>query len=377
MKRKWAVPALLLAALAGGAVVVVPRFGATPPPVDAEFDVDVARLLAEFEVPGAGIALVRNFQVSWSQGYGVAERGTTRAVTPSTLFQAASISKTVAAAGALRLVDAGVLALDRDVNRTLRDWRLKNSAGVEERAATLRLLLSHRAGVTIHGFPGYARDRAVPTLIQVLDGDPLANTGPVLVDVPPGTGMRYSGGGYCVVQQMMIDAAGKPFPELMRAQVLGPLGMESSTFEQPLPDSLRERAASGHDETGAPIPGRWHVYPEMAAAGLWTTPADLARFGAAVLAAVRGVDGAFLRRETAEQMVAPQADGPTALGWFVEGSGPALRRHHGGANAGFRCLLVICPATGDGAAVMTNSDRGDDFIQAVVKRLEERYGWPR
>src|ERR1043166_84851 len=188
------------------------------------------------------------------------------------MFQAASISKHVAAMVALHLVDEGKLSLDEDVNRKLRSWKVPENEFTKTEKVTLRRLLNHSAGLTVHGFPGYEAGEAVPTLVEALDGKKPANTAPIRVDVVPGTIWRYSGGGYEVMQQLAIDVTGKPFQQLAQEIVLGPLGMTRSTFEQPLPKRLEGNAASGHGADGATIAGRWHTYPEMTAAGLWTTP---------------------------------------------------------------------------------------------------------
>ena len=164
----------------------------------------------------------------------------------------------------------------------------------KDKKVTLRGILSHSAGLTVHGFPGYAVAGPVPTLVEVLDGAKPANTGAIRVNVVPGSLWRYSGGGFTVMQQMIIDATGKPFPEFMRETVLAPLGMTSSTYEQPLPADRQSHAATGHYPDGRPVAGKWHVYPEMAAAGLWTTAPDLARFAIGVQRALASTSNAVL-----------------------------------------------------------------------------------
>ncbi len=335
---------------------------------------EIASLMARLGVPGASVAVVRGGELDWARGYGVAAAGEAQPVTPETLFQAASVSKPVAAAAALRLAEEGKLALDGEVNDALDGWTLRHCGSGEPQAVTLRQLLSHTAGVTVHGFTGYAAGERVPSLAAVLEGSAPANSEPICVDLEPGTAFRYSGGGYCVVQRLIEAATGEPFPAAMRGLVLEPLAMTSSTFEQPLPASLAGRAASGHRSGRRPVPGRWHTYPEMAAAGLWTTPTDLARFVLGLRAAAAGAGRALLRRETVEAMWAAQADG-MGLGWFLEGEGADLRILHGGSNEGFRCLLVAYPYRGDGAVVMTNSDTGGPLAEAILVAIAHVYGW--
>ncbi len=176
-------------------------------------------------IPGLSLAIIQDGKIVKATGYGMTEKGGDAPVTTSTLFQAGSISKSVAGLGALRLVEQGKLTLDEDVNTRLVTWKVPENAFTKEKKVTLRGLLSHTAGLTVHGFPGYATDEPVPTIVQVLDGAKPANTRPIRVDVPPGSKWRYSGGGYTVMQQMIIDVTGKPFPPFMQESVLGPLGM--------------------------------------------------------------------------------------------------------------------------------------------------------
>lgn len=330
-------------------------------------------LMQRHVVPGVSIAVIRGGKVDWARGYGVLRAGGAEAVDTGTLFQAASISKPVTAAGALRLVNAGVLDLDEDVNRELRSWKLPENDWTTRTPVTLRQLLSHSAGTTVPGFPGYAEGEALPTLVQVLDGEPPANTAPIRVDIEPGTQLRYSGGGYTVVQQLMIDATEKRFPELMHETVLDPLGMQSSTFEQPLPEGWRSRASVAHDERGRPLEGSWHTYPELAAAGLWTTPTDLAIFAIEIWRSYHGNSEALLPQPLARRMLTREV-GDYGLG-FVLPSGGVFRFQHGGGNAGYRCFLVLSVESGDGIVVMTNSDSGEVLLGDVFEAIAAAYGW--
>ncbi|MDQ6892110.1 MAG: beta-lactamase family protein [Acidobacteriota bacterium] len=238
--------------------------------------------MRHYKVEGVSVAVFRGFRVVWTEARGFADRETKQPATPETLFQAGSISKPVAATAVLRKVEAGELDLGRDVNAYLKSWKLPESPAAAGKKATLERILSHSAGLTVRGFPGYAVGEPVPTVSQVLDGAPPANTAPVRIDVEPGTRYRYSGGGYTIAQLALTDVTGKPFPELMRQLVLEPSGMTSSTYAQPLPPEKLRLAAAGYRRDGTPIAGKRHTYPEMAAAGLWTTAGDLARFAIAI-----------------------------------------------------------------------------------------------
>lgn len=341
----------------------------------------IAERMAFYGVPGVSIALIRDGEIAFARGYGVREAGEPGPVTPDTLFQAASISKPVAVTGALRLVEQGLLDLDADVNDYLTTWKVPQSGGWQPRL-TLRQLASHSAGLTVHGFPGYQRDAARPTLVQILNGAPPANTPPIRVDTVPGTQFRYSGGGTSVIQQLMMDVTGEPFPDLMRALVLDPLGMTASGYLQPLPESRRHEAASGHRTGAGPVTGQWHVYPEMAAAGLWTTPADLARFALGIQRSYAGEPGSILAQAMAREMLSPQVprEGEwthLGLGPFLAGEGETARFGHSGGNEGFRCLMVAYRSGRFGAVVMTNGDEGGALAQQeIFGSIARAFDWP-
>jgi CubicO group peptidase (beta-lactamase class C family) len=335
----------------------------------------IERRMRALGVPAVSVAVVDSGRVAWARAYGLADVGAGRRATPATLFQAASMSKPVAAFAALRLVAAGHLALDDDVNARLTSWRVPASAAAGGQPVTLRRLMTHTAGLTVHGFPGYAADSAVPTTVQVLDGTRPANTAPVRVDVAPGTRWRYSGGGITVMQLLMTDVARRPFAALMQEQVLGPAGMSHSTFEQPLPAHRAADAATGYRRGGDAIRGRYHAYPEMAAAGLWTTPSDLGRWIIAVQRAAAGASGALLPRSLATEMLT-RGMGGWGLGVGVEGAGDSLRFSHGGSNEGFRGQFVGYAAGGRGVVVMTNGDAGGPLAAEIVAAVTREYGWP-
>jgi len=326
--------------------------------------------MAVFNVPAISIAVIKNGRIEWARAYGWADVEERRPATTNTLFQAASISKPVAATAALQLVEEGGLDLDTDVNRYLESWQVPENEHMHGEAVTLRRLVTHTAGLTVHGFPGYARSDDIPTTVGVLDG--LGNTDPIRVDTTPGAINRYSGGGYTVMQLMLADVTGQLFEQLLDQRVLDPLGMTLSTYEQPLPESRRNEAASAYRSDGKRVEEKWHVYPEQAAAGLWTTPTELARWGLGILAAFNGDENGVLSPDMARQMLDP--------GQYRQGLGPAVAENrlyfgHGGSNEGFRCQLVVF-FDGRGAAVMTNADNGSILIGEVLATLAEEYDWP-
>jgi CubicO group peptidase (beta-lactamase class C family) len=341
--------------------------------------VPLAERMAFYSVPGVSIAVISGGEIVCARGYGVRDVDATDAATVETLFQAASISKPVTVIGALRLVEQGLLALDADVNEYLTTWKVPPARGWQPRL-TLRQLVSHSAGLTVHGFPGYPRDAVRPTLVQVLNGVPPANTPPIRVDTVPGTQFRYSGGGTTIVQQLMTDVTGAAFPDLMRALVLDPLGMAASGYWQPLPESHWQAAATGHRTGGGPVAGRWHIYPEMAAAGFWTIPSDLARFAIAIQRAAAGEPGGILSQAMAREALTPQiareTGGHLGLGFMLSGSEEGRRFGHSGGNEGFRCLLTAYRDSGSGAVVMTNSDEGMPLVEEIFNAIAREFDWP-
>ena len=334
----------------------------------------LAARMAELKTPGVSVAVINGGVIEWARGYGVAETGGSAPVTPQTLFQAASLSKPVAALAALRLVDKGKLALDEDVNARLTSWKVPENDFTKTEKVTLRRLLSHTAGLTVSGFPGYSADAPVPALVQILDGQKPANTAAIRADVVPGTIWRYAGGGYTVMQQLLMDVTARPFPLLLFELVLQPVGMKDSSYEQPLPESRRAAAASGHRTDGSLLPGRYHTYPEMAAAGLWTTPTDLARFLIEIQQALQG-RSKILPPARARQMIAVQ-QGNYGLGLSMEGAGAAAAFGHGGSNAGFKCGMTALVESGRGAVVMTNGDQGGRLASEILRAVAVEYDWP-
>ncbi|TDU82619.1 CubicO group peptidase (beta-lactamase class C family) [Kribbella voronezhensis] len=344
--------------------------------VKAEIEAD----LAEFQVPGVSWAVIEGGQIVEHGSAGLVDAGRSDLVTERTLFQACSISKPVAVLAALRLVDQGLLDLDEDVNNRLKSWRVPRT-GDWQPVVTLRQLVSHSAGLTVHGFPGYLYGEELPNLRQLLDGVPPATNFGVRVDTVPGTQFRYSGGGTLVVQQLLEDVTGTPFRQLMQELVLGPLGMFDSDYAQPLPEDRHNQAAVAHDDLGQPIEGRWHSYPELAAAGLWTTPSDLLTFAQAIKNSYDGVEGAPLSPELAREALTPQVPSSErigglealGLGLFLGQAGRLFG--HSGSNAGFRCHLLAYRETGQGAAVMTNGDNGSWVVEKAFVNIASAYGW--
>jgi CubicO group peptidase (beta-lactamase class C family) len=333
----------------------------------------VARM-AELKIPAVSVAVVHNGTLVWAEGFGV--RGSDgKPVTKETLFQAGSISKPVAAMAALHQVQTGKLSLDADINQALTSWHIPPSTVAPGATVTLRELLTHTAGMTVHGFPGYAAGSPLPTLIQVLDGTKPANTAPIRIEKIPGAEWNYSGGGFTVMQQALVDVTHESFPKLMESTVLGPIGMTHSTYEQPLPPSLMADAAIPYMTDSHPVPGGAHTYPEMAAAGLWTTPSDLAKYLIEVQRSLMGQSNHVLNSAMTKAMLTPGKN-HWGLGVEVGGSDAKPYFTHGGVNEGFQSLFVAYEKDGDGAVVMTNAAGGLEIANEVMRSIAVEYDWP-
>jgi CubicO group peptidase (beta-lactamase class C family) len=334
----------------------------------------IGERMKRYHVPGVSIAVINDGKIEWEKSYGVMDEETKEPVTNETLFQAGSISKPVAAYGALKIVEEGKIDLNENVNTYLKTWHLPDNEFTKTKKVALKHLLSHTGGLTVHGFLGYSPDLPVPTLVQVLDGTPPANSPPIRVDKVPEESFRYSGGGYTVMQQMLIDTEGKPFPEILKTKVLSPLGMTHSTYEQPLPPEELKKAATGYLPNGAMTKGKRHTYPEMAAAGLWTTAGDLARFAVNLQHTLQNNNGDVLSKAMTEKMVTPFVSEGNGLGLFIDKRKDDTYVGHGGWDEGFSSQMTVHRDKGYGVVVLTNSNH-PEFIDELIRAVARAYDW--
>lgn len=332
--------------------------------------------MRHFQVPGISIAVIHNGAVEWAKGYGVTEADGTQAVTSGTVFQAASVSKPVSVTGIMMLAQSGMIDITRNVNDYLTSWHLADNEFTVKEKATIQRLMSHTAGVNVDGFGGYDMGSAIPTLLQVLNGAPPATTEPVRVVITPGTRYSYSGGGMEVLQQMSEDVSGMPFRSYMKGSVFDRLGMNSSDFVQPIAGPLAARAARAHDIDGAPIPGGWKVYPELIAAGLWTTPTDLAALWIEVQRAASSGGGVMITRETANLILTQQPNSSMGLGFVLVSGKGGLIFNHSGSTFGYKSYASAYRDRGQGAVVMSNGDNGYALIMEIIRSVARVYGWP-
>lgn len=336
----------------------------------------LAQLMDRFHVPAVSVAVIRDFKVQWAKAWGVADVQSGEPADTETMFQAASISKPVAAMASLKAIQGGKFSLDQDVNTILKSWKIPESPFTKDHPVTPRALMSHTSGTDDgFGFPGYAPSAPLPTIPQILDGKPPSTLGPVRWARPPFTGYKYSGGAVLIEELALTDAVGMPFTQLMREWVLDPIGMANSSYEQPLPPERAKKAARAHNSQGHAMDAKWHVYPEQAAAGLWTTPTDLAKFAIEVQLSLLGKSNRVLSQTMTQEMIAPVGVGPFAVGFTIEKDGEGWYFTHSGANWGFQCDLYAHRLKGYGVAIMTNSDSGGFLIPEIRRRVALAYGW--
>jgi CubicO group peptidase (beta-lactamase class C family) len=327
-----------------------------------------------YNVPGVSIAVINNGEIEWAKGYGTREAGTASPVDEDTLFQAASISKSVSALGALHQVQRGTLDLDTNINDFLVSWKVPGNEFTRIRPVTLRYLLCHGAGVNGHSLGTYSRGDEVPNFLQLLEGQPPAMAGPVRVVSEPQTEFSYSGGGFLIVLQAMIDVIGQPFPDIMNETVLSRSKMNRSGYFQPLEHGAKENVAAGHNEMGSVYEGYWRVIPSLAGGGLWSTPSDLCRFAMEVQRALRG-ESSIISRELAEEMLTVHV-GSYGLGLALQGQGEDLAFSHGGDIEGYHNFLFAYARRGQGVAVMTNAQNGSYLYQEILRSVAIAYDWP-
>jgi CubicO group peptidase (beta-lactamase class C family) len=328
-----------------------------------------------YNVPSVSIAVIDEGKVSWAKAYGLADVVENKPATSQTLYQAASISKSVNAAGVMKLVEANKLSLDKDIRGYLKTWKFPDNQFSNNETITLKNLLGHTAGLGVHGFPGYNADARLPDINQILNGQPPANTAKIEPVLKPNEKFQYSGGGTTIIRKIIEDNIDKDYVGLYQKMVLTPLRMTHSTYQQPLPATWAINAATAYDEYGKPLKGKYRIYPEIAPDGLWTTPSDLATFAIALQQSLDSSQQSFLQPATVRTMLTPfKPDQRNALGFFIVETPAEKFFQHSGGNEGFRCILYAGETNHQGVVVMVNSDNGY-ILNEIVCGVAEVYGW--
>jgi CubicO group peptidase (beta-lactamase class C family) len=326
--------------------------------------------MAYYKVPGLSIAVIHNYEIEWTKAYGYADVNDKRLVTTSTLFQAASISKSLNGVGVLKLAQDKKIDLDGDINKYLNTWKFPYGNYGDK--ISVANLLDHSAGLSVHGFPGYRNGQALPDLEQILDGRGSCATDAVRSEIAPGKYYQYSGGGTMISQAIVCDVTKTPYDKYMEENVLKPLGMDNSFYTQPAPPAKKDLLATAHNN-GVPLRGKYHVYPEQAAAGLWTTPTDLAKFIIETQLAVKGKSNKILSQEMTMKQLTPGIEN-SALGVFIEKKADASYFYHSGVNEGFGSYFYGSLEDGNGVVVMINSGFCP-LIKEVIDAVALAYKW--
>ena len=335
-----------------------------------EHPANIKDRMTYYHIHGLSIAVIQNYHILWAKGYGWADLIRKIPVTPGTLFQAASISKSLNGVGLLKLAQEKKLDLYADINTYLTGWKFPYDSLSKGKKISVANLLSHTGGLTVHGFPGYELGKDRPTIEQILDGKTPSNSPAVRSMYEPGLRSEYSGGGITISQLILTNITHQPYDEYMKKEVLQPLGMKSSTYAQPPADIDPNLLATAYDRNGEEITGKYHIYPEQAAAGLWTNPTDLANYIIETQLAYEGRSSKVLNQQTTRLRLTPYLDNAAALGVFIDNRDSTLYFQHGGANEGFRCQYYGSLAKGNGVVIMVNSDNGNimpEIVNSVAK----------
>lgn len=325
-------------------------------------------------VRGMSVTLFDQDKIIWSKGYGFRNKELSQTVNSSTVFQAASISKPVTSVASFRLVEKGLMDLNENINTYLERWKVPENEFTSELKVTLKGIVSHTAGISVLGFYGYEINDSIPNIIQILDGVRPANSKPIRVFMKPNTKEFYSGGGFTILQLAIEEITGKPFSDAMDELVLNPSDMKDSKFSLEIPEKMKTNFAVGYRSNGDLVKGGYHIHPEQAAAGLWTTPSDLAKFMLVVGDSYRNNKG-ILKQSTVKEMF-KKIPGAGGLGFGIDGTGNSLRFRHSGGNAGYACYAVSFAETGSGVVIMTNSDNGTPLVREFLRAISKEYNWP-
>ena len=328
-----------------------------------------------FDVPGLNIAVIKDNTIEWAKSYGVKEKGTNDNVTLNTLFQAASLSKPISAMIVLKFAEQGKIDLKLDINKQLKTWQIPENEFTKKKAVTPELLILHLSGLNVPAYPGYSSSDSIPNIIDILNGSNLANTEPTKVEIEPETEWRYSGAGYTVLQLLMEEVTGKSFPLLMKEFLFNPLELENSTFAHNLLKSKQKLIAKGYKEDGSVVIGDYHIYPEKAAAGLWTTSIEYAKIIIELQKSYFGKSNKILTQKTTQNMLTKHWRG-MGLGFILRNEGDRVALAFSGGNEGYICDVYSYLHLGSGAVIMTNSNNGGALIEEIYRSLSKEYSWP-
>lgn len=345
-----------------------------PPSADSsDITWSLTERMANYNIPAVSIAVIKDYQIDWARAYGWADKESQIPATTKTLFQAASISKSLNAVAVLNWVEENNVDLDTDINEHLNTWKLKSRKKAKGKKISLANILSHTGGLSGHGFNGYEIDKPLPSTEQILNGKKPANSKGIKSIFEPNKEFKYSGSAVMMTQLMLEQNTGAKYDVYIDNKVLKPLGMTESFFTQPPPKDAP--LATAYWAQGIPLKGKYHIYPELATAGLWTTPTDLCKFIIEIQKSLIGQSNKLLTQKMTKRMLSPYLkDGNTGLGVFIEHLKNKTYFTHGGSNEGFKCYYYGSMEEGNGFVVMVNSENFDIFPE-IVRSIFKEYKW--
>ncbi|MCC6182854.1 MAG: beta-lactamase family protein [Bacteroidia bacterium] len=326
-----------------------------------------------YNVKGISIAVIKDFKINWAKGYGFADSAQNRMVDTKTMFQAASISKSLNALGVLKLAQERNLNLTADINTYLKSWKFPYDSVSKGKKVSLLNLLSHTGGINVSGFDGYAKTDSIPSIIQILNGQSPSNSDAVKSIFEPGLKYKYSGGGTTISQLIIEDVTGKSYTDYMENNILKPIGMKNSFYTNTTSEKKLKLLATGYN-ADKEVTMKYHIYPEKAAAGLWTTPTELAKFVIETQKSLLGKSNKILSQKMTQLMLTPYVDNSSALGVFIEDKEGVKYFRHGGVNEGFTSLYFGSLVNGNGAVVMCNST-DKTILYEIINSIATVYKW--
>jgi len=328
-----------------------------------------------YRVPGVSLAVMDNFALEWAKGYGMRSIATVEAVDTKTIFQGGALSQVLAALVTLKLVDEKLISLDEDVNHYLKSWKIPSYSVNRGRPVTVRDLLTHSAGFYEIEFQGYQPNQPLPSLVDIILGRSPALNPRIYPVYQPGSQRVYSEAGMVILQLLLEDVSGQEFSQLAEEKILQPFQLKMTTLRSPLPASLADNVARGYDRQGQPLAEGWKIFPEKAAAGMWTNPSDLILLSLKLIQIARGEEPGLISPQLIREMFVPW-HGLQAMAFLVEGEGDDLHFYLEGHNPGYSALMVVYPSRGQGVAVMANSDNSLYLNEEIVRAVASNYDWP-
>ncbi len=360
----------------------------SPPEIPATLNKELAALIKKHNIPGASLAIVRNGKIIGVKSYGYADLITKRPVNPNTLFQAASITKTLTSTAVLKISAADNISLKSPVNDYLKRWKVPANAYTKKHAVTILTLLNHTASIS-NPYPdgGYGYNDTLPTLTQLFLGEPPATNPPLTVTAVPGSQYSYCNGCYAILQMFLEDVTSKPYPELMRSLILDPAGMTNSYFDNNLFINAPDKVALPYNADHQRFPKAPSASPIYATGLLWTTPTDLAKFIIATQNSLNTTHG-LLSQANARALVTPSSTPTRGLGFFISDKNGDEHRNrkyfmHSGNNIGYLTILIGSLDGSNGAAIMINISPDwnakeypqFEFIKDSLKSIGRYYNW--